>query len=101
MRDSGKGERVMELPQLFGTDYILPAIIAVVLLAAILGLLLLRRRQNAAGGGKKGAAAGCISVPTRYVPSVIEMIHPKDVQASIDLLAAMIKECRPDQFKLR
>ena len=35
------------------------------------------------------------------ITSVIEMIHPKDVQASIDLLAAMIKECRADQLKLR
>ncbi|MBM4118364.1 M42 family metallopeptidase [bacterium] len=51
--------------------------------------------------GKRGGAAGCISVPTRYVHSVIEMIHPKDVQAAIDLLAAMLKDCRPDQFKLR
>ena len=49
----------------------------------------------------KGAAAGCISVPTRYVHSVIEMIHPTDVQASIDLMAALIEECEVDQFKLR
>ncbi|MGD8394299.1 MAG: M20/M25/M40 family metallo-hydrolase [Candidatus Eiseniibacteriota bacterium] len=50
------------------------------------------------GGG--GAAAGCISVPTRYVHSVIEMVHPGDVQASIDLLAALIEECEADQFAL-
>ncbi len=49
----------------------------------------------------KGAAAGCISVPTRYVHSVIEMIHPRDLQASIDLMAALIEECEADQFKLR
>ena len=49
----------------------------------------------------KGAAAGCISVPTRYVHSVIEMIHPDDVRASIDLMAALIEECEADQFKLR
>jgi tetrahedral aminopeptidase len=49
----------------------------------------------------KGAAAGCISVPTRYVHSVIEMIHPHDLQASVDLMAALIEECEADQFKLR
>ncbi|MCB1161058.1 M42 family peptidase, partial [bacterium] len=49
----------------------------------------------------KGAAAGCISVPTRYVHSVIEMIHPTDVQASIDLMAALIEESTPDKFRLR
>ena len=47
-----------------------------------------------------GAAAGCISVPTRYVHSVIEMVHPEDVQASIDLLAALIEESEPGRFKL-
>jgi tetrahedral aminopeptidase len=48
----------------------------------------------------KGAAAGCISVPTRYVHSVIEMIHPTDVEASVDLMAALIEECEFDQFQL-
>ncbi len=37
-----------------------------------------------------GAIAGCISIPTRYVHSVIEMCHKKDTQASINLLAALI-----------
>ena len=50
--------------------------------------------------GAGGAAAGCISVPTRYVHSVIEMVHPKDVEASIKLLAAMIETCKADQFNL-
>ena len=50
-----------------------------------------------AGGG---AAAGCISVPTRYVHSVIEMVHPVDVQASIDLAAALIEEAGKDDFRL-
>ena len=40
-----------------------------------------------AGGG---VPAGCISVPCRYVHSVIEMCHKKDIRASIDLLAAFI-----------
>ncbi len=50
--------------------------------------------------GARGAAAGCISVPTRYVHSVIEMVHPDDVQASIDVLAAMFEQCERDQFAL-
>jgi endoglucanase len=37
-----------------------------------------------------GAIAGCVSIPCRYVHSVIEMCHTKDVQASIDLLAGVI-----------
>ena len=42
-----------------------------------------------AGGG---VPSGCISIPTRYVHSVTEMCHKKDVQASIDLLAAFLGE---------
>jgi endoglucanase len=40
----------------------------------------------------QGAPAGCISIPCRYVHSVIEMCHKRDVQAAIDLLAAFIGE---------
>jgi len=47
-----------------------------------------------------GAAAGCISVPTRYVHSVIETAHPDDIVAAIDLLAALIETCTRDQFAL-
>ena len=50
--------------------------------------------------GATGAAAGCISVPTRYVHSVIEMVHPDDIQGAIDLLAAMFEQCEQDQFRL-
>jgi endoglucanase len=42
-----------------------------------------------AGGG---VPSGCISIPTRYVHSVTEMCHQKDVQASIDLLAAFLAD---------
>jgi len=42
-----------------------------------------------AGGG---VPAGCISIPSRYVHSVIEMCHKKDIQASVDLLAAFLAE---------
>lgn len=36
-----------------------------------------------------GAIAGAISIPTRYLHQVIEMVHEDDVQSTIDLL----KEC--------
>ena len=42
-----------------------------------------------AGGG---VPSGCISIPTRYVHSVTETCHARDVQASIDLLAAFLAE---------
>jgi endoglucanase len=38
----------------------------------------------------KGVPAGCISIPCRYVHSVIEMCHKKDIRAAIDLLAAFV-----------
>ncbi len=50
--------------------------------------------------GAKGAAAGCISVPTRYVHSVIEMVHPDDVEGAIELLTLLFEECEQDQFQL-
>jgi endoglucanase len=40
----------------------------------------------------EGAVAGCVSIPCRYVHSVIEMCHEKDIQASIDLVAAVIAD---------
>lgn len=39
----------------------------------------------------EGAIAGCISIPTRYVHTSVEACHPDDVQASIDLVAALIE----------
>jgi len=47
-----------------------------------------------------GAAAGCISVPTRYGHSVIETTHPADIEACIQLTAALIETCEKDQFAL-
>jgi len=47
-----------------------------------------------------GAAAGCISVPTRYAHSVIETAHPSDIEASIRLTAALIETCEHRQFAL-
>ena len=41
---------------------------------------------------REGAPAGCISIPTRYVHSISEMVDAKDVQASIDLLTAILSK---------
>jgi putative aminopeptidase FrvX len=41
---------------------------------------------------RDGAPAGCISIPTRYVHSISEMVDVKDVQASIDLLVAILSK---------
>jgi len=42
--------------------------------------------------GKMGAIAGCISIPTRHIHSVIEMAHKGDIEASIDLLVAVLED---------
>ena len=39
----------------------------------------------------EGAVAGCVSIPTRYVHSSVEACHPDDIQAAIDLVAALIE----------
>ncbi|MCF8237718.1 MAG: M42 family metallopeptidase [Saprospiraceae bacterium] len=36
--------------------------------------------------GKNGAIAGALSIPTRHIHQVIEMVHKVDVQATIDLM---------------
>jgi len=50
--------------------------------------------------GGKGAAVGCISIPTRYVHSVIEMCHKGDIQACVDLLVRAIERAHEESFKL-
>lgn len=37
-----------------------------------------------------GSVAGCISIPSRYVHSSVELVHPEDVQAAIDLVVGLI-----------
>jgi len=39
-----------------------------------------------------GVAAVTISVPTRYVHTVNEMVHPNDLEAAINLLARYLEE---------
>lgn len=46
----------------------------------------------------KGAAAGCLSIPTRYVHSVTEMCHKRDIQATIDLLSAFVKNAHKENY---
>ncbi len=50
--------------------------------------------------GGSGAAVGCISIPTRYVHSVIEMCSKQDIQAAIDLLVAAIERAHEEDFAL-
>jgi len=38
-----------------------------------------------------GAIAGCVSIPTRYGHSSIEVCHPDDIRAAIDLVVALIE----------
>ena len=40
--------------------------------------------------GKNGSIAGALSIPTRHIHQVIEMVHRKDVQAAIDLLSSSL-----------
>lgn len=39
-----------------------------------------------------GAVAGCVSIPTRYVHSSVEAVHPDDVDACIALVTALVEE---------
>jgi endoglucanase len=40
---------------------------------------------------REGAAAATISIPTRYIHSVVESAHKKDIEAAIDLLAGFLE----------
>lgn len=39
----------------------------------------------------QGAIAGCVSIPSRYVHTSVEVCHPDDIAAAIDLVAAAIE----------
>jgi endoglucanase len=39
----------------------------------------------------EGCIAGCVSIPQRYGHSSVEAVHPDDVRACIDLVAALIE----------
>ena len=38
-----------------------------------------------------GSIAGAVSIPTRHIHQVIEMVNKKDVRAAIDLLKACVE----------
>ena len=38
-----------------------------------------------------GAIAGCVSIPTRYGHSSIEVCHPDDIRAATDLVVALVE----------
>jgi putative aminopeptidase FrvX len=56
------------------------------------------RRGGTDTGGIQRMAGGCkaltISLPTRYIHTVAEMINVKDLRACRDLLAAYLTEAR-------
>jgi putative aminopeptidase FrvX len=49
---------------------------------------------------RSGVAVCTISIPTRYVHSVVEMAHKDDIKASIELLAAFLNAAHEGDFKL-
>lgn len=58
-------------------------------------LEILPRGGTDAGGiqrARSGAPVITISIPTRYIHSVVESVHKDDLQASVDLVAAFIEE---------
>ncbi len=49
---------------------------------------------------REGVAAITISIPTRYLHSVVEAAHKDDIQASIDLLAAFLEVAHEGDYRL-
>lgn len=47
----------------------------------------------------EGAIAGCVSIPTRHIHSVVEMCHLADIQGSIDLLVHCLQDLDSFQFE--
>jgi putative aminopeptidase FrvX len=64
---------------------------------------ILPRGGTDAGGVQRaggGVAAMTLSIPTRYVHSVVEMAHKKDIQAAIALLAAFLEVAHEGSYEL-
>ncbi|MCU0430852.1 MAG: M42 family metallopeptidase [Cytophagaceae bacterium] len=49
--------------------------------------------------GKNGAIAGAISIPTRHIHQVIEMVHTRDMEASIALLKVALEQIHSWNWK--
>ena len=60
-------------------------------------------RGGTDGGALQRSGSGCagitLSVPTRYIHTVNEMVNAADVQAAIDLLAAYLSRAEPGQIE--
>lgn len=60
-------------------------------------------RGGTDGGALQRSGSGCagitLSVPTRYIHTVNEMVHAGDVRAAIDLLAAYLNRAEPGQIE--
>ena len=48
-----------------------------------------------------GSIAGAVSIPTRHIHQVIEMVHKKDVRAAIDLLRASVENLDSYNWKFK
>lgn len=49
---------------------------------------------------REGVAAVTISIPTRYLHSVVECAHKRDIEAAIKLLAAFLEEASEEDYSL-
>jgi endoglucanase len=49
---------------------------------------------------KEGVAAVTISIPTRYVHSVVESAHKRDIEAAIELVAAFLEKAHEGEYAL-
>lgn len=47
---------------------------------------------------RDGAAVATISIPTRYIHSVVESAHKQDIEAAIDLLAGFLEAAHQDGY---
>ena len=48
-----------------------------------------------------GSIAGAVSIPTRHIHQVIEMVHKKDVRAAIDLLKSSVENLKKYNWEFK
>jgi len=48
-----------------------------------------------------GCIAGAVSIPTRHIHQVIEMVHKKDVRGAIDLLRHSVENLHTYDWSFR
>ena len=48
-----------------------------------------------------GSIAGAVSIPTRHIHQVIEMVHKKDVRGAIDLLRHSVENLHTYDWKFK